>query len=337
MLEDLGYAHRYAISRFWTHKPILLTHSLTSKCNCKCKICHVWRKENNTQEMTTHEIFRMLDEARKLNFVAYLAFGGEPLMRPDVMDVLEHAHSLGLYTSMITNGTYLPDKAEEIAKVVDLTWVSLDYYSEYHDAMRGLEGAFKNAIKGITKLRNEGGKIAINCVLSKLNRNAVGKMARLAQDLHVKLAFDTMEIFPGVNEEHALSRVEYEPLFLDILKLKKLGYPILNSYEFIKHFTNPMEYSCAQPRVFIEVYENGEIRPFWCRKNNHVLGDLHKQSLSDVLHSGPFEEFAKIADACNLCNNSSTVEVSTFYSYKRFLSNCFKIPNPIVGFIADYA
>jgi MoaA/NifB/PqqE/SkfB family radical SAM enzyme len=278
----------------------------------------------------------MLDEARKLNFVAYLAFGGEPLMRPDAIGILEHAHDLGLYTSIITNGVYLRDKAEEIAKVVDLTWVSLDYYSDYHDEMRGLEGTFRSAIEGIMKLRSEGGKIAINCVLSKLNMNAVRKMAKLAQELHVKLAFDPMEIFPGTNEEYALSHVEYGRLFLDVLELKRLGYPIINSYEFLEHLINPMEYSCAQPRVFIKVYENGQVTPFWCRKNNHVLGDLRKQSLGEVLHSGPFEEFARMADVCNFCNNSSTVEVSMFYSYKKFLSNCFKIPNPIVGFIEDY-
>jgi len=336
MLETLEYAYRYAISRFWTHKPILLTHSLTSKCNCRCKICHIWRKENNTREMKTQEIFKMLDEARRLNFVAYLAFGGEPLIRPDAMDVLEHAHDLGLYTSIITNGTYLSDKAQEIAKVVDFTWVSLDYYSDYHDEMRGLEGIFNSAMEGIVKLRNEGGKIAINCVLSKLNRNVVRRMAKLAQELHVKLAFDPMEIFPEANEEYALSRVEYRRLFLDVLELKRLGYPILNSYEFLTHLISPMEYSCAQPRVFINVYENGQIRPFWCQKNNQILGDLRKQSLGEVLHSSPFEEFARIASFCNLCNNSSTAEVSMFYSYKRFLSNCFKIPNPILRFIADY-
>ena len=93
-------------------------------------------KKHNTDEMTIHEIFRMLDEARKLNFVAYIVFGGEPLMRTDILDILQHAHDLGFYTSLITNGIYLPEKSEKIAKVVDLTWVSLDHYSDYHDEMR---------------------------------------------------------------------------------------------------------------------------------------------------------------------------------------------------------
>lgn len=336
MFNALGYAHRYAVSRFWTHKPILLTHSLTSKCNCKCKICYIWRKKSDSHEMETREIFNMLDEARRLNFVAYLVFGGEPLIRADALDVLKRAHDLGLYTSIITNGTYLPDNAKEIAKVVDLTWVSLDHHSDYHDEMRGLKGTFDSAIEGIIKLRDEGGKIAINCVLTRLNMDTVREMAELAKELRVKLAFDSMEIFPGINEEYALSHIEHRQLFLNVLESKKLGYPILNSYEFLEHMINPTNYSCAQPRVFIEVHENGEVTPFWCQKNNHVLGDLRKQGLHEVLHSAPFQEFVKMADFCSLCNNSSTVEASMFYSHDRFLRNCFKIPNPIFGFITDY-
>jgi len=336
MLETLGHAQRYAISRFLTHKPIILTHCLTSKCNCKCKICDVWRKKYDPYEMKTPEIFRMLDEARKLRFAVYLAYGGEPLVRPDAVDVLEHAHDLGLYTIVITNGTHLPDKAKEIAKAVDLTWVSLDYYSDYHDELRGSRGTFGRAIEGIKKLSEEGGRIAINCVLSKLNKDTIKKSAELARTLHARLAFDPMEVFPGFNEEYALSHDENRRLFLEILELKRTGYPILNSYEFIKHLVNPTDYSCAQPKIFINVRENGEITPFWCRKSVRVIGDLRKQSLGGILHSAPFEKFAQMADGCNLCRNSTTVEISLFYSLQRFLINCFKIPNPIAEFISYY-
>jgi len=145
MLRKVASAPKYFISRFWTHKPVILTHSVTSQCNSMCKICDVWRTKHNTREMTTREIFRMLTEARKLRFVAYVVFGGEPLMRTDILDVLRCAHDLGFYTSIITNGVYLPEKADEIAKTVDLTWVSLDHYSNYHDELRGLKGTFKKA------------------------------------------------------------------------------------------------------------------------------------------------------------------------------------------------
>jgi MoaA/NifB/PqqE/SkfB family radical SAM enzyme len=249
---------------------------------------------------------------------------------------MKHAHDRGFYTSIITNGTLLYNKAEEIAKTVDLTWVSLDYDSDYHDEMRGLKGAFNSALKGIKKLRSKGGKIAINCVLSKLNMDAAKKMAQLAQNLKVKIAFDPIEVLPGFNEEYMLSRKECKSLFSNVLQLKKLGYPILNSYEFIQHLISRTGYSCAQPKVFLEVQANGEIAPFWCRKKNHIIGNLRKQSLSEVLYSTPFENFSRSTEGCSLCDNSSTLEVSMFYSTRDFFKNCFKPPTPVVRLVREY-
>jgi len=104
-------------------------------------------EETKPKELTTREIFRMLDEAKRLNFVAYVAWGGEPLLRHDIIDILNHAHGLGFYTSMITNGTLLKDRAKETSKIVDLTWVSLDYDSEYHSEMRHSTSAFLGCIR----------------------------------------------------------------------------------------------------------------------------------------------------------------------------------------------
>jgi len=337
MLKAIGIAHRYVFSRFWTHKPIVLTHSVTSECNCRCKICDIWRKKHSTDEMNTHEIFRMLDEARKLNFVAYVAFGGEPLMRPDILNIFQHAHDLGFYTSIITNGTYLSQKAEKIAKVVDLTWVSIDHHSDYHDEMRDLKGTFKRAVDGIIKLRHAGGRIAINCVLSRLNFDAVGKMAEFSRGLGVKLSFDPMEVFLGINEEYALVASERRRLFSEAREFKKQGYPILNSYEYLEHLISRVKYFCAQPRIFIMVSEEGKIEPFWCQKTSRALGDLRKQSLSEVLYSPSFKEFDEITKGCNLCNNSSTVEASIFYLARRFLMNFYRWNNPYLRFILDYA
>jgi MoaA/NifB/PqqE/SkfB family radical SAM enzyme len=286
--------------------------------------------------MSTHEVRRMLNEARDLNFAVYLAWGGEPLMRPDILDILECAHDLGLYTSIITNGTYLPRKVKKIAKVVDLTWVSLDHPSSYHDEMRGLKGTFSRAMDGIVKLRDEGGRVVINCVLSKLNPHVARGMSELAQSLGVNLAFDPMEVFPGINDSYALSPNERRSLFLEIRDLKKAGYPIANSYDFLQHLIEPKEYSCAQPRVFIKVGENGEVTPFWCSRTSCVLGDLRKQSLGEVLYSPSFEEFALSTEGCSVCNNSSTVEASVFYSKYWFFRNCFRIPSPILEFVTRY-
>ena len=337
MIRNLGIAARYVLSQFWTHKPVILTHSVTSRCNCRCKICDVWRKTPSADEMSTREILQLLDEARNLNFVAYLAWGGEPLIRPDIFEILQHARDINFYTIIITNGVNLFEKAEKLAEGADLTLVSIDHHSDYHDEMRGVKGIFARAVKGIVRLRQRGGRAAINCVLSKLNIDDVGKVTKLARRLGVKIAFDPMEVFPGYNDEYSLSAGELRRAFSEIRCLREQGYPILNSYEYMDHIINHTEYSCAQPSIFVMVTEDGKVKPFWCQKTRKVLGDLREQSLSEIIHSPRFKEFAEITKNCNLCGNSTTVETSIFHSAMHFFKNYYKWNNPYLKFISDFA
>jgi MoaA/NifB/PqqE/SkfB family radical SAM enzyme len=148
--------------------------------------------------MTTQEVFSMLKQARKLNFVGYVAWGGEQLLRSDTKEILRYAHDIGLFTCLITNGTFLADHAKELAKTVDLTIVSLDYPSNYHDALRGSKECFSKALTGISVLKNFGGRVALNCVLSKLNADAAQKMVELSKKFGARIAFDPMEVFRGL-------------------------------------------------------------------------------------------------------------------------------------------
>jgi MoaA/NifB/PqqE/SkfB family radical SAM enzyme len=334
MLKSLGIACKYTVARFWTHRPFILTHSVTSACNCRCKICNIWKKPR-TQELSTTEVSRMLDEAYKMKFVAYLMWGGEPLMRTDTIEILRCAHKLGFYTSIITNGTLLEENAAAIAKNVDLTWVSLDYDSEYHSEMRGVPGVFGKAMKGIQALKRAHGRVVANCVLSKLNVDAVHKLGTLADQNGLKLAFDPMEVFPGSNDKYALSIGQREEIFSQVADLKKRGYPILNSFEYARNQAK-LSYWCAQPRIFLNVSEEGKVSPFWCRKSSKTLGDLRKQSLNEIVSSSAFSEFAATSNGCSLCSHSTAFETSIFYSAKRFLANVYSPRSPYLRFLADF-
>lgn len=287
--------------------------------------------------MSKQEIFHMIDDAKKLNFVAYLVWGGEPLIRPDIIEILQHARDRNLYTSIITNGTFLPEKAKNIARLVDFTFVSLDYHSDYHDILRGRKGTFERAVEGIKKLRDAGGRVAINCVLSKQNMDSARMMIQLARSIGVKVSFDPMEVFSGCNEEFALSENELSKVFSEIYHFDKQGNFVLNSREYLRHLINNIEYSCVQPAIFLVVSEDGKIKPFWCKKTKDTLGDLRKQTLMEVIHSSAFKNFTEISKGCSLCNNSSTVETSVYYSTRRFFKNYYKWNNPYLKFISDYA
>jgi len=331
----LRYALRYIHSRFVTGRPIILTHALTHRCNSRCRICDIWRSPPNGAEMTTPEVEAMLDDAWRQNFVAYVALGGEPMLRRDTPDILAYAKGRGFYTSLITNGTRLAEEAPRLVESADLIWVSLDHDSPYHDEMRGLDGAYEGAVAGLREVHRLGGRARINCVLSAMNPDAPEKMARLAAKLGVRIAYDPMEVFPG-NEEHTLTPETRRAAFKKVRRLKERGYPILNSYEFIQQQLSPRRYSCSQPRVFLKVEEDGGIHPFWCPSAGDANWSLRRQGLAEILASPEWRSFAELAKGCSRCNNSSTYECSAFYDAQRFAANFYKPKNPYFRFIEEF-
>jgi MoaA/NifB/PqqE/SkfB family radical SAM enzyme len=76
--------------------------------------------------------------------------GGEPLLRKDLVDILAYSRSLPLHTSLITNGTLLKSRINEIAPYINgVVYVSLDGLEKTHDSIRGVSGSFKKSVEGI--------------------------------------------------------------------------------------------------------------------------------------------------------------------------------------------
>ena len=77
--------------------------------------------------------------------------GGEPLLRQDLTEILAFSRSLPLHTSLITNGTLLESRIDDIAPYINgVVYVSLDGLEKTHDAIRGVNGSFRKALHGIT-------------------------------------------------------------------------------------------------------------------------------------------------------------------------------------------
>lgn len=331
LLRDLQIAGKYIRSHLFTHRPFILTHAVTSRCSCSCQICDTWRHPLTPCEMDLLEVMDMLDQAADAGFAAYVAFGGEPLLRDDIVRILTHARRRGLYTILITNGSLLEEKAAEVAPCTDLTIVSIDDTGVAHDRLRGSEGLFASACAGIAAMRDRHARVVLNCVISRFSPGAERRMLAFARESGLRIAFDPMEHFPGINDAGVMTCNETRRAFSYLAEKRKNGLPILNSVRFLEHQYEPAVYSCAQPRVFLRVAEDGKVRPFWCRKCKGILGDLKTQSLQEIITSLAWKEFAEIARECHACTNSSTVESSLFYSAGFLASRRY------IRFAADYA
>ncbi len=119
--------------------PILLHYFITYRCNCKCTFCDIWRSDDlrSNGDARLEDVCRNLMEARKLGarFVDFT--GGEPLLHPQLPEMLKQAREVGFKTSVTTNCMLYPQRARELAGRVDYLHFSIDSNDpRQHDAIR---------------------------------------------------------------------------------------------------------------------------------------------------------------------------------------------------------
>jgi len=298
-------------SRIITKTPLILSHIVTSLCNCKCKTCDIWKKSSEYKnDLSKEEIFKMLEDAREAGFIAYSAWGGEPLLRQDLPEILKHAKEQNLITSMITNGFLLKDRCSEVTPYLDYIIVSIDSNDDLHDKMRGVNGIREKAIEGINICKESKTRVIINSVISKLNLDKIDGLLRLSKELNVSITFEPMQIIKGYNENLKPSEEEIKKAFYKIIQSKKSGFRIGNSYQYLNNFYKQKDYTCHAPKVYITVDAHGNV--ISCLDKN--WGNIKDKSFKKIFSGSEFKNFCKNAETCHICDVSCVIETSVAYS-----------------------
>jgi radical SAM protein with 4Fe4S-binding SPASM domain len=152
-------------------RPIVVWN-ITRACNLQCvhcyndsgpgKLCH---------EIPTDKAKAVIDDLAAFGVPSILFSGGEPLMRPDLFELIEYAVGKGLRTVISTNGTLIADdKAREIKRLgVSYVGISLDGIGPINDKFRGVSGAFERAVQGIRNCQQAGVRVGLRLTLTKRN------------------------------------------------------------------------------------------------------------------------------------------------------------------------
>ncbi len=222
-----------------THKltgrrcPLNVMISVTNRCPSNCRYCQIPQRKQ--REMTTDEIFGIIDELAQHGCARIGFWGGEPLVRDDIGEIVERVKKHGLYVTMDTNGYLVPDKIDVI-KMLDHLVISLDGPQEVHDANRE-PGSFDKTMKA---LELSVGNVPV-WTLSVLTRHSRGNLQWI-NDLAAKMGFQTTyqvlhhnEYLGRGHDELMPSTGEYQAIIRDLYVMKKSGLPIINSYNYLRY------------------------------------------------------------------------------------------------------
>jgi radical SAM protein with 4Fe4S-binding SPASM domain len=121
--------------------------------------------------LTTVEGKALIDDLASFSCPVILFSGGEPLMRPDLPELVQYATGQGLRAVISTNGTLITDKFAKKFKKFGLSYVgvSLDGLRETHDHFRGVRGAFDEAMSGIRICLAAGIKVGVRFTINRRN------------------------------------------------------------------------------------------------------------------------------------------------------------------------
>ncbi|MEK7354351.1 MAG: radical SAM protein, partial [Chloroflexota bacterium] len=174
-------------------------------------------------ELTTDECYRVIDQILEVGRPMLILTGGEPLLRPDVLEIGKYAADKGLMVVMGTNGTLLTEETAAKLKVIPVATVgvSLDFPSAArHDDFRCMVGTFDAAMSGINNAKKAGIGIQINSTISKMNVAYLDELISLAMEIGAKSFHPFLLVPTGRGkdiEASELSPEEYEQTLNHIL------------------------------------------------------------------------------------------------------------------------
>ncbi len=190
-----------------TRRPRLVNLEITKLCNAGCDFCDYWQ--------TRHEE-RLTDYTpviEKINPIAVVITGGEPMLRKDLVDIVRQVKSATFYvfTSMVTKGDLLTvEKAHDLFDAgLDQIAVSLDFIGKTHDKYRGIDGLWDYLEDLLPKLGKEfkGKKsVIINTIIMDDNLDQIVDLVHQAKEWNVGVSFSSYSVMKTNNESHYIDK-----------------------------------------------------------------------------------------------------------------------------------
>lgn len=152
-------------------RPVVVWNS-TRACNLHCVHCYMSATARpDPDELDTAGAKRVVDQLASYRIPVLLFSGGEPLARPDALDIISYASSKGVRVGLSTNGTMLtPYIVRRLGEAgVAYIGISLDGPEPLNDKFRGSRGAFRLALEGVRNSLRAGFRVSLRFTLTGYN------------------------------------------------------------------------------------------------------------------------------------------------------------------------
>ncbi len=187
--------------------------NLIRRCNLKCKHCYsISADVDFPGELSTEEVFTVMDDLKAFRVPVLILSGGEPLLRPDIFDISRRAKGLGFYTGLSSNGALIDERnIGEIASIgYDYVGISLDGIGATHDAFRGKEGCFEDSLNGVRLCKKHGIKVGLRFTMTMDNHAQLPELLDLADSEGVDKFYLSHLVYAGRGNKNRMDDAAWE-------------------------------------------------------------------------------------------------------------------------------
>ena len=317
-----------------THVLPLVLFAPTARCNSRCVSCDWWRADGKS-DLTLDEIREIAAELPRFGTRAVVFTGGEPLVRPDVMEVADIFRGQGLSLQLLTSGLALLRLAVPIAARFDSVTISLDGHTAHlYREIRGVDGLGVIA-DGVRKLREIAPRISVRArsTLHRLNfrfvSDLIAKSRELGLDqisfLAADVSSDAFNLAPGGLEQADTPRNRLLLAPDDVVAFEAVIESVIRTHarEFAEGRISPgpeglrrlVQYyrahlgdgafppvDCNAPWMSVVIEANGAVRPCFFHPS---VGNIRERPLAEILRQAmpPFRRGLTVAQnpTCQRC------------------------------------
>lgn len=298
--------------------PIYVRVKPTNRCCHNCYFC-VYRNEysgmhdlsDQKSEIPKDKLLEILQDFKTMGVRALTySGGGEPLIYPNIVEIMEKTLEYGIDLSIITNGQLLDGKRADILKNAKWVRISMDYYDEssFSESRKQKPYFFNKIVENINNFsagKNKNCDLTVNFIITKENYNKIYEAAELLKNLGVEIVrFSPVWTKDFFEYHYPISEQVFESLKLIRKDLDCDTYKIFDSYS-IKKDQCVREYEKCYFMQIVPVIA-ADCNVYNCHNKSYtedgLIGSLKDQSFSSLWFSEKTKKHFETFNPKNCCN-----------------------------------
>lgn len=304
---------------------MIVSWNTTNACNMYCDHCYREAGCKAEEELSTSEAKTMLEQIARAGFKIMIFSGGEPLLRPDILELVAYATKLGLRPVFGTNGTLITlDMAKKLKEAGAMGMgISLDSMdAKKHNEFRKFPNAWEGAVQGMKNCREAGLPFQIHTTVMDWNSHELEAMTDFAVELGA-VAHHFFFLVPTGRaktiEAESLRAEQYEAVLTRIMKkqqevdieLKPTCAPQFMRIAAQMGVKTRFRRGCLAGTAYCIISPRGKVQP--CAYLNMELGDVRET---------PFDEIWKNSEVLNTLRTLEYKGGCGSCEFKRVCGGC---------------